>query len=263
MTPAGLQAAGLGEAQVMATLLVLARVGPLFALGPVFGSKLINSRARAICAVGISFGIAPAVVKDVAIPTNIIELVMMLAGEVVIGLAFAYVVSLLFAAVSAAGAMLDTLIGFSYGSLVDPVTGAQASVLMNAYSLLAALIFLAIGGDAWLFEGLARTYDLVPAGEALSMQALAEGVRVAFTGIFLAAIQVAAPVMVALILTDAALGIVTRAVPQMNVFVVSFPVKIVVGMLVLVASLPFAGGWIGDQVQTSVREAMRTVALAG
>jgi flagellar biosynthesis protein FliR len=259
----GLRAIGLGEAQVMATLLVLARVGPLFALGPVFGSRLLNSRARALCAVGLSFGIAPVVARDVEVPTGVVELVMVLAGEVLVGLAFAYVVSLLFAAVSAAGSMLDTLIGFSYGSLVDPVTGTQASVLSNAYAMMAALIFLAIGGDAWVVEGLARTYTLLPAGDAVSTAALAEGARTAFSGIFLSAVQIAAPVMLALILTDVALGIVTRAVPQMNAFAVSFPVKIVVGLLVLVASLPYAGGWIGDQVQDSVRDAMRTVAAAG
>jgi flagellar biosynthesis protein FliR len=255
-----LRGIGLGEAQVMATLLVLARVGPLFAFGPVFGSRLINGRARSIAAVGLSFGLAPAVARDVVVPQNVVELTMALAGEVLIGLAFAYVVALLMAAVQAAGAMLDTLIGFSYGALVDPVSGAQASVLSNTYAMMAAVVFLAIGGDAFVLEGLARSYELLPAGDPAQLGQVSEVARVAFSGIFLAALQIAAPVLVAILLTDAAMGVATRAVPQMNAFALSFPIKIVVGLLVLVASLPFAGGWIGDQVQESVRTAMRAIA---
>lgn len=257
-----LQAIGLGEAQILATLLVLCRIGPLFAIGPVFGSKLIPGRARALCALGLSFGLAPVVARDTRVPRDVWALALTLGGEILVGVAFAFAVSVLFQAVSAAGAMLDTLIGFSYGSLVDPITGTQSSVLSNAYALFASIVFLAIGGDAFLIEGVTRTFELLPAGDPPDLQALAMGAQDVFVGIFLSALQVAAPVMVALVLTDVAMGIVSRAVPQLNVFAVGFPFKIVAGMLVLVASLPFAGGWIGDQVQTTVLDAMRVVAGA-
>lgn len=256
----GLRAIGLAEAQVMASLLVLARIAPLFVLGPVFGSKLIPSRARGTCAVALSFCLAPIVAADTRVPRGVPELVMALAGEVLVGLAFAFALSVLFQAVQAAGAIIDTLIGFSYGSLVDPVTGTQASVISNAYGLFAAVVFLAIGGDAWVIEGLTRTYDVLPAGQLPDLAGLSTGAKDAFTGIFLSALQVAGPVLVAIVLTDVALGIVTRAVPQLNVFSIGFPFKIAAGMLVLVASLPFAGGWIGDQVEQTVRDAMTVVA---
>jgi flagellar biosynthesis protein FliR len=257
-----LRVVGLGEAQVMASLLVLARFAPLFVLAPVFGSKLIPARARGIAAVGLAFGLAPVVAGDARVPRDVLELAMAISGEVLVGLGFAFAVSVLFQAVQAAGAVLDTLIGFSYGSLVDPVTGTQASVLSNAYSLFAAVIFLAIGGDAWVVEGLTRTYDLLPAGQLPDLQGLARGAQDVFSGIFLSALQVAGPVLLAVVLTDVALGIVTRAVPQLNVFSVGFAFKIGVGMFVLVASLPFAGGWIGDQVEQAVRDAMQVVAGA-
>lgn len=254
-----LRVIGLGEAQVMASLLVLARFAPLFALAPVFGSKIIPVRARAVAAIGLSFGLAPVVAGGTRVPRDVLDLTMALAGEVLVGVAFAFAVSVLFQAVQAAGAILDTLIGFSYGSLVDPVTGTQASVLSNTYAMFAAVVFLAIGGDAWLIEGMTRTYDLLPAGQLPDLQGLASGAKDVFSGIFLSALQVAGPVLLAIVLTDVALGIVTRAVPQLNVLSVGFAVKIGIGMLVLVASLPFAGGWIGDQVEQAVLDAMRVV----
>jgi flagellar biosynthesis protein FliR len=255
-----LRLVGLGEAQVMASMLVLARIGPLFALAPVFGSKMIPKRVRALLAVALAFGLAPVLAPDARVPRGVPELALVIAGEVVVGLAFAFAVAILFAAVQAAGTFIDTLIGFGFGATVDPLTGTQSAVLGNAYALFAAIIFLAIGGEQWLFQGFGRTFDLLPAGTAPDLQALAAGAREVFTGIFLAALQVAAPVLVAIILTDVAMGIVSRAVPQLNVFMVGFPFKIVAGMFVLIASLPFAGGWIGDQVQATINDAMRVVA---
>ena len=84
----------------------------------------------------------------------------------------------------------------------------------------------------------------------------------AFVGIFVAAIQVAGPVMLALILTDAAFGMVSRVVPQLNVFAVGFAAKIVVGLLVLGVTLPFVAGWLTDELQRSVADALRTLKVA-
>ena len=254
-----LRAIQLSGAQVMAILVVLARVSPLFALAPLFSSKLLPARARGLCAVGLSVGLAPIVAKGVRPPDGVLAMIVTLAGEVLVGMTFAFVLSVLFAAVSSAGAFLDTLIGFSYGSLVDPITGTQTSVLSNLYAMVAVLVFIAIGGDTWVVEGFARTYDLVPAGTLPSLARLAHGADAAFAQVFLSALEVAGPVVLALVLTDAALGIVSRSVPQLNVFAVGFPAKIVVGLVVIGASLPFAAGWIADAVQGSVSDALRTL----
>ena len=82
--------------------------------------------------------------------------------ELIIGLAFAYALAAMFAALQVAGALLDTLIGFSFGAILDPVTGTQSSVIMQMYSLFGVAILIAIGGDAWIIKGLARTFDAVP-----------------------------------------------------------------------------------------------------
>ena len=158
-----------GEQNVVGFILVLARVSPLFVLAPLFNSRLIPARVRAIVAVALAVGLSPVLVKGHHMATDPTELVWLVGKEMLIGLAFAFIVGALFAAVTVAGSFLDSLIGFSYGSLVDPLTGTQSSILQQAYSLVAILVFIAIGGDGWMVRGLARTYDVVPLDRTVIM----------------------------------------------------------------------------------------------
>jgi len=167
-----------------------------------------------------------------------------------------------FAAISVAGAFLDTAVGFSFGSLVDPITGNQSHVLSQLYAMVGVLVFIAIDGDHWMIEGLARTYDLVPIDKFPSLSNLVGGADHAFVGIFTSAVELAAPVLLAVLLTDCAMGLVARVMPQLNVFAVGFPAKIAVGLLVMGVSLPFIGGWIADQVQVSVSSALQSIHVA-
>jgi flagellar biosynthesis protein FliR len=250
------------EQQVAGFMLVIARVAPLFVVAPMFSSKMVPSRVKGITAVGLAIGLAPLATKGQHIPLDVVGLLGLMAKELLVGLAFAYAISVLFAAVSAAGSLADTLIGFSFGALVDPVTGNNASVLSQAYSLVGIAVFIAINGDAWVIQGLDRTYDLVPLVAMPAIGSMAAGVQHAFTGVFVAAIELAAPVMLAVIITDAAFGAVARVVPQLNVFAVGFPAKVTVGLLIIGVSLPFAAGWISDQLQDSVSAALQSLRVA-
>jgi flagellar biosynthesis protein FliR len=130
------------------------------------------------------------------------------------------------------------------------------------YALIGVLVFIAIGGDTWVIQGLARTYDVVGIDQWPSVSVLVAGAASAFASIFLAAIQVAGPILLALILTDAAFGVVSRVVPQLNVFAVGFPAKVTVGLLLLGVTLPFVGGWLTDELQRSVLQALQTLKVA-
>ncbi|HEU4656509.1 MAG TPA: flagellar biosynthetic protein FliR [Capillimicrobium sp.] len=251
-----------GEQGVAGFFLVLARLSPLFVLAPMFSSKLVPGRVRGLVAVALAVGLTPVVIGDRRIPLGAVDYSGLLLKELLVGLGFAFALGALFAAVTVAGSFIDTLIGFSFGSLVDPVNGTQTTVLAQLYSLLGVLVFIAIGGDAWVLGGFARTYDVVGALELPSIATMVAGADDAFVGIFLAAVQIAGPIMLALILTDVAFGLVSRVVPQLNVFAVGFPAKLVVGMLLLGVTLPFVGGWLADEVQSSVSEALRTLKVA-
>jgi flagellar biosynthetic protein FliR len=251
-----------GEQNVVGFILVLARVSPLFVLAPLFSSRLIPGRVRGIVAVALSVGLSPVLVRGHTLATAPADIVWLVGKELLVGLAFAFVVGALFAAVAVAGTFLDTAIGFSYGSLVDPFTGTQSSVLQQAYSLIGILVFIAIGGDVWVIKGLARTYDLVPIDQVPQLGRMVSGVDAAFVSIFVSAIQVAGPVLLAIVLTDAAFGLVSRVVPQLNVFGVGFPAKVAVGLLLVGVSLPFVASWLGDGIQGSISDALRALKVA-
>jgi flagellar biosynthetic protein FliR len=250
------------DQQLAGFFLVLARITPLFIVAPLFSSKLVPFRVRGLIAVALAVGLSPVVLGGAHIPTGPAEIAGLMLKELLIGFAFAYVLAALFASLSVAGAFLDTLIGFSFGSLVDPVNGTQTTVLSQLYSMMGVLIFIAIGGDAWVIGGLARTYDVVGVLQTPDLNSLVAGADEAFVGIFTAAVEVAGPVMLALILSDVAFGMVSRLAPTLNVFVLGFPVKIIVGLAVIGVTLPFIGGWLDDQVQQSVSQALRALRVA-
>jgi flagellar biosynthetic protein FliR len=258
----GMLLAQFGEQQVAGFFLVLARVSPLFVLAPLFSSKSLPGRVRGIAAVALAFGLSPIVRSGGDVPLDALAFSGLLLKEVLVGLAFSFILGALFAAVSAAGSLVDTLIGFSFGSLVDPVTGNQSSVLQNMYALIGVLIFIAIGGDGWVIQGLARTYELVPLLEAPSIGSMVAGAQVAFSGVFTSALMICAPILLALVITDAAFGVVSRVVPQLNVFAVGFPAKVAVGLLLIGVSLPFAAGWLADELQRSVSAALESLRVA-
>jgi flagellar biosynthetic protein FliR len=183
-----------GEQQVAAFFLVLARVSPLFLLAPLFSSNLLPMRVRGIVAVALAVGLSPVVMRTAPLEISAISFGELVAKELLVGLAFAFVLGALFAAISVAGTFLDTLIGFSYGAILDPVTGTQSAVISQLYGLLGVLIFIAIGGDAWVIQGLARTYDLVPLDASRRCGAHGRGDRRVRRHLR-AAIQVAAPIV--------------------------------------------------------------------
>ena len=193
-----------GQQQVLGFFLVLARVSPLFVLAPLFSSKLLPARARGIVAVALALGIAPIAMdagdEAARIPTEILALGGLILKEMLVGLGFAFALAALFAAVQVAGSLLDTLIGFSFGALVDPITGTSGGVLNQLYALIGVMIFIAISGDAWVIQGLARSYEAIPLAESPAIGTLVEGAQVAYSGIFAAAIEICAPVLIAVVL---------------------------------------------------------------
>src|SRR5205807_931222 len=172
--------------------------------------------------------------------------------EILIGMAFAFAVGAVLAAVSVAGSFLDLMVGFSFGSLVDPSSGNRDRILAQLYSMIGVLVFIAIGGDGWVVKGVARTYALVPLAKMPALGSLVSGADHAFVMIFVAALELAAPVLIAVVIADVGFGVVSRVVPQLNVFAVGFPAKILLGFLMIGVSLPYAAGWIDGQMRQTL-----------
>ena len=249
----------IGGAKVTGFFLVLARIGPLFVLAPMFSSKMMPSKVKTVVAVGLAMGLTPIAVRGQTIPTDPLAVTGLLVEQILVGLAFAFAVGAVMWAVEAAGSLTDMLAGFSFGSLIDPVNGNQGGAMTNLYSIVGLAMFIAIGGDAWVLRGVARTFTLVPLTKSAPIASLTSGVEQAFGSIFISAIEVAAPVILAMLVTDIAFGMVTKVVPQLNVFAVGFALKIGVAMLIVAAALPFISGFMSDQLSNAVMTALHTI----
>ncbi len=243
-------------------ILVLARVTPLFLIAPLFSSQMIPPRVRGIIAVGIAIGLTPIAMHGQHVPGDALTLAGLVVEGLLVGLGFAFTLAVLMAAIESAGTLIDVVSGFSYGALINPMNGSTSAVMARFYSLVGTLIFLIIGGDAWTLKGLGRTFQLVPLTGAVRISSLEAGVEHVFSGVFTGALEVAAPVLVALLITDVAFGVVSRVVPQLNVFAVGFPTKVAVALLVVAASLPFVANWISEQLSVSVGAALGTLHMA-
>jgi flagellar biosynthesis protein FliR len=243
-------------------ILVLARVTPLFLLAPLFSSNLIPARVKGLIAVGISIGLTPIAMHGQHVPSDPMKVAGLVFEGLLTGLAFAFALAVLMGAIESAGSIIDVVSGFSYGSLINPLSGETSAVMSRFYSLVGTMIFLVIGGDAWTLKGLGRTFELVPLTDAPRLSSLVGGAEQVFSTIFTSAIEIAAPALAALLITDVAFGIVSRVVPQLNVFAVGFPTKVAVALLIVGASLPFVSNWISGQLSTSVGAALGALHVA-
>ncbi len=247
-------------AQLVGFILVTARVGGIFVFAPVFSSRLVPARVKVLLALAISLALTPIATGTQQVPSEAIDIATVLVKEIAVGLGFALAIGMLAAAIQMGASLLDTLIGFSFGSLVDPLTNVQSSVLAQVYAMVASVVFVITGGDHLVIQGLARSYELIPLDAVPDMSALASLVTTGLASISLIGIEIAAPVVIALVLTDAAFGIVSRVAPQMNVYFVGLPAKILAGLAVAGASLPFVAVHFEDELSAAVMRALRAFA---
>jgi len=226
--------------QAVGFVLVMCRVGGLFVFAPIFSGRMIPTQAKIIIAGAISFTLMP-LVTSAGVPSGI-AVVPVMVKETVVGLAFALALGVLGAAVQFAASILDTMIGFSYAALVDPINQSPSAILGQLYSLFSVLVFIMIGGDRLMIMGLAKSYDLIPVGQVPSVAQMGSLATDGLAQVGVVGLEIGAPVIIALALVDIAFGLIARTVPQMNVFIVGLPGKILVGFAAIGASLAFVTG---------------------
>jgi flagellar biosynthetic protein FliR len=232
----------LSDATLTTALLVLARVAGLVGSSPVFGHMLVPPRVRTGIAAVLALAVIPPVAAAHAappVPLSVWDLAGMVIVEATIGVLLGLVAQFLFAGVSLGGQLAGMQMGFGMANLIDPSTHAQLTVVAQWQQLLAILVFLVLDVHHLLLRALLSSFTIVPPG-TLAIAALDVRGALALAGdMFTVGVRVAAPVLVALLLTNGAMGVLARTIPQLNVFVVGFPVNAGVGLIVLGASLPF------------------------
>ena len=222
------------------SLLVLARIAGLVLAAPVFGHLLVPVRVRAGLAVLMAVALAAALARAPSdAPATLPGLVGALAVESALGAVLGLVAQFIFAGVQLGGQIAGLQMGFGIVNLIDPQSHAQVTIVAQWQQLLALLVFLVLDVHHLLLRALLESFRTAPPG-ALAMSAVGLPAAVGLaSGIFVIGARIAAPVMIALLLSNATLGLLARTVPQLNVFVVGFPLNVGVGLMVLGASLPF------------------------
>ncbi len=207
---------------------------------PVFNTKSIPVQWRVGFLMLLTFfawlmGLAGDTTLHLQLPNYVLTLLM----ELFTGIALALIVQFLFAAIQLAGQIIDTQMGFGMMNVVDPLNGTQAPLLGNFKYILALLVFLEIDGHHQFILAVFDSYTTFPVGESflLSPQFMQSFLDY-FGSIFIIGCKLGMPIVGALLITDFILGIMSRTVPQMNIFMVGLQAKIIIGFFVLLATIP-------------------------
>lgn len=208
-------------------ILIFIRISAAFAVLPIFKHKAIPGTLKAGLALALAFLVAPSVPVSTFLKTGTIaDYLLMGLSETVCGLLMGFAGQFIFYAVEICGRILGLQSGLSIVATIDPNNEGQSDVLTQIYELLTMLVFLSIDGHLMMLETLRASFDAVAVG-SLSLDGKLAEWSVSQAGIVLGrGIQLAAPMMATLFLSDVALGILTRVAPTMNVFVLGFPLKI-------------------------------------
>ena len=232
-----------GTGYLLAVFLLSLRLGAVLLMTPVLRAANMPPTVRVLLVLGLAAALALGLPASSAVPETLARdpgaLFAACVAEVALGATLALGILVAFAAISFAGGLLDVQVGFGMAQVVDPVTQRQIPILTSAFNQVGVLVFFLVNGHHALLRGLAYSLERFPLGSGWSVQAASPIVLTQVAGLFALGFALAAPVVVCMLLVDLGLGVVARNLPQMNLFVVGLPVKIIVGLAAL--SLWFGG----------------------
>lgn len=220
-------------------LFLFGRLSGLFLSAPIFGSRQVPARIKALIVILLAATLAYFTPISCAYDINTPgQFTAALILEVVVGYTIGFVAYLVFAAIQLAGQLMDMQMGFAIVNVVDPQTGTQIPLMGNLTQTIALLMYLAIDGHHYLLQALVQSYKVIPV-LGLHLDAGFMDLLVNLTVyMFVIAVKISAPIVVAVLVTDVAMGFIARTVPQMNVFIVGLPLKILVGLITLMIIMP-------------------------
>ena len=220
-------------------MLVFVRMTGMMVVSPIFGRKNLPAYYK----VGFSFFLALLIISSKALTLpmttgSIAEYAAFVIKEFVVGACIGFIPYLMFSAIYLAGQLIDMKIGFSMVSVLDPLTNMQIPVTSNFYFMICMIVFITVNAHHTIIKAIFDSYSIVPLGYmTIDGNVISNLIRL-FSDIFVVGFKIAAPIVFTILLTDVALGIISKAMPQMNVFMVGMPLKILVGLIIIVITLP-------------------------
>ncbi|AIQ59213.1 flagellar biosynthetic protein FliR [Paenibacillus borealis] len=222
-------------------LLIFCRITAFFVVVPVFSSQSVPTTFK----IGLSFFVSMVIFSsggmNVTVPQDL-NFILLIVREALIGLLLGFIAYLMFMTIQTAGSFIDIQIGFGIANVIDPMTGASAPIIGNFKYMIALLLFLTMNGHHYLLDAIVYSYKWVPIDNDLFLKmidgSLSEFLVRTFAQSFMLAFQMSAPLVTALFLTDVGLAFLARTAPQYNVFVIGVPLKIIVGLALLLILMP-------------------------
>lgn len=232
--------AGLGELQVIGGLLILVRVLAMLATSPIFGHIHVPPQVKISLALMVTLVLVPTITPvDPHVGSNLLLLGMAVVKEAAVGIIIGFIATLVFLAIQLAGEAADIQVGFGMASIADPLLGTQTSLIGQFQYMMATLLFLSVNGHHLLITALVKSFDIVPLGDFAFHGILTGRAVDILSNLFLIGLRIGGPIMLAVFLADLGLGLLGRTVPQMNLLMVGFPVKIFVGLATLLLFVPY------------------------
>ncbi len=215
----------------------MARILGFVGAAPVFGNNAVPRRIKLMVGLAITLGLLP--VMPSAPPEAIDSWagILILFQQTLIGIAMGLVLRVVFAALDLMGEIISLQMGLSFATFFDPVAGGQTAVVGEFLTLLATLVFLSLNGHLLMIDALARSFEWLPVSATLPHKGGWLILARFGASIFASGLLMALPIVTALLITNIALGVLTRAAPQLNLFAIGFPITLTVGFGVLLLAL--------------------------
>lgn len=225
------------QEQFLNLIFTFFRISSLMVAAPFYSNPVISPRLKIILSLILAFFALP-LLPETTVNIEPFSLVRTIFGEVIIGLLIGFTVSILFYALRFAGGMIDIDMGFQAASLFNLDIGIP-SLLGELHYLIGIMIFLLLNGHLYILEATILSFQLIPINTFLFSQESAEFLIEATAVFFVLALKIASPILISLFISNLALALLARVAPQTNIFILSFQIKIAVGLLLLFATTPF------------------------
>lgn len=230
------------EAQLWIWLVAMIRPGAAFIAAPIFGAPYVPMQLRLI--ISLAIGIPAMAATEFQLPLDgiaSIEGFMLVAGEVLAGLALGFAVQIGFAAALVAGETIGNAMGLGFAGMVDPTSGQAAPAVGQLLSILATFLFLGTGGHLALAATVVESYRALPPGNAWMSGDSLMGLVLFGGTLFAAGLSIALPVGSALVLVQIVMGVLSRSAPTLNLFSVGLPAALLAGLVLLAIASPVMG----------------------
>ncbi|GAB3543533.1 flagellar biosynthetic protein FliR [Arthrobacter tecti] len=245
----------INQGWIEAVMLAGVRMVAFLVIAPPFSYKAIPARVKAMLAVGLALAVSPQV-TDTYVSPGTGGFILALVLELVIGAALGFLVLVVFSAIQSAGSLIDLFGGFSLAQGFDPQSMVNGAQFARLFQITALALLFASDGYQLIIAGLSRTFAALPLGGAIDLADPVEAMTTGVTQMFLAAVQIAGPLILVLFLADMGLGLLTRVAPALNAFALGFPLKILITLGLASIVFVMLPGIVSSLVDDAVRLVM-------